>query len=435
VTAIVATTLSLEDAPAGADGFRPALRERRQELFAVGVTSTGASLVTLEIGGRARRVYDNANLSVYSAQTCNARCPFCVEELRPLSRGTDLAAQKRIEADDERYFARLERALDALRPIDPSVSITGGEPSKDPRLPRILETIARRGARKRTMTTNASGLLDALPEGGDVLDRVLAARLAHLNISRADPDETENQRVMRIDPPQSNADLARIVGRARDAGVRVRLSCVLLRGRTDSIEACERYLAWAASLGVDNVVFRRLMQYDRATFRENLVTRFTDARGAPLRPILEALRPASLEGATRPGWRFAKQVLGYYYYVEVYRHAPPAGPAIDVVLEEADLAWIERDRRRPEPIPIGRASASRRDQADRQGSRAKACLEDTSSETDAAEPPGTERGAASTYRDRLIDRDDVVHELIFHPDGALCSSWQPWDGVLIPAHG
>ena len=25
--------------------------------------------------------------SVYSAQTCNARCAFCVEELRPASRG------------------------------------------------------------------------------------------------------------------------------------------------------------------------------------------------------------------------------------------------------------------------------------------------------------------------------------------------------------
>jgi hypothetical protein len=26
----------------------------------------------------------------------------------------------------------------------------------------------------------------------------------------------------------------------------------------------------------------------------------------------------------------------------------------------------------------------------------------------------------------------VVHELIFHPNARLASTWQPWDGVLGP---
>lgn len=26
----------------------------------------------------------------------------------------------------------------------------------------------------------------------------------------------------------------------------------------------------------------------------------------------------------------------------------------------------------------------------------------------------------------------VVHELVFHPSATLCSTWQPWDGVLGP---
>jgi hypothetical protein len=25
----------------------------------------------------------------------------------------------------------------------------------------------------------------------------------------------------------------------------------------------------------------------------------------------------------------------------------------------------------------------------------------------------------------------LVHELVFHPDGKLASTWQPWDGVLL----
>jgi hypothetical protein len=25
---------------------------------------------------------------------------------------------------------------------------------------------------------------------------------------------------------------------------------------------------------------------------------------------------------------------------------------------------------------------------------------------------------------------DLIHELVFHPNARLCSTWQPWDGVL-----
>ena len=27
----------------------------------------------------------------------------------------------------------------------------------------------------------------------------------------------------------------------------------------------------------------------------------------------------------------------------------------------------------------------------------------------------------------------LIHELIFHPNARLASTWQPWDGVLGPA--
>jgi cyclic pyranopterin phosphate synthase len=62
--------------------------------------------------------------------------------------------------------------------------------------------------------------------------------------------------------------------------------------------------------------------------------------------------------------------MGYYYYVEVWRYGD-----MDVVLEGADLAQLEVARRRA---------------------------------------------------------GGVVHELIFHPDARLASTWQSWDGVLGP---
>jgi molybdenum cofactor biosynthesis enzyme MoaA len=339
-----------------------ALRRRKSAAFDIERTSSARRVVEFELWGRPVRVYANANLSIYSAQPCNARCPFCVEELRPASRGRELAFQRKVERDDRAYFDRLDRTLDGLRPLDPSVSVTGGEPSIDPRLPAILRCLAGHGARKLTVTTNGSGLLDAR-DGRQVLDWVTAAGVRHLNISRAHPDGVRNARLMGLENGLSLDGLREVACRASAAGTRVRLSCVLVRGAIDELDGVLAYLDFAASLGIDNVIFRQLMRTDPDTATRNHVVRFSDARRAPLEPILDRV-------SADPRFAFGRQIVGYYYYVEVWRYGD-----MDVVFEEADLARLEAAKR-----------------AD----------------------PG------------------LIHELVFHPNAALASTWQPWDGVLGP---
>jgi molybdenum cofactor biosynthesis enzyme MoaA len=341
--------------------FNDRWRRQKSAAFDLAANSTARRTVTLDLGGRPARAYANANLSVYSAQACNARCPFCVEELRPASRGTELAVQKAVERDDVRYFARLEQVLAALRPLDPSVSVTGGEPSLDPRLPAILRLLAERRARKRTMTTNGSGLLEER-EGRRVLDWITATGVRHLNISRAHPDQERNAALMRLPAGLTPPQLRDVVAQARAGQTRVRLSCVLLQGAVDSLDGIRRYLNFAASLEIDNVIFRQLMKTDPATSAPNHVVRFSDGRRVALEPLLDAVS-ADREFA------FQKQIVGYYYYVEVWRYG-----SLDVVFEEADLAQLEAARRGD---------------------------------------PG------------------LIHELVFHPNGVLASTWQPWDGVLV----
>ena len=94
-------------------------------------------VVRVDLWGRPATVYVNANFSIYSAQRCNAARGFCVKELRPAS-----------------------RAGDALRPLSPTISITGGEPSKDARLERILHIVAAPWAPRKTLTTNGPGWFD-----------------------------------------------------------------------------------------------------------------------------------------------------------------------------------------------------------------------------------------------------------------------------------
>lgn len=342
--------------------FVDAWRRRKSAAFARDAGAFADSAVPITLWGRLVRVYRNANLSVYSAQACNARCPFCVEELRPASRGGALATQKRVESDDHAYFAALDDTLREVAPLRPSVSVTGGEPSKDPRLPRILRTLAEHDARKRTMTTNGSGLLD-VRDGRTVADWIADTGIRHLNVSRAHPDTAESARLMALPDPLPLDGLREVVRRVQDRGTRVRLSCVLLKSAIEDLEGLLDYVSFARSIGVAEVIFRQLMRTDPSTHAPNAVVRFSDARRAPLEPLLDAV-------SRHPRFAFVRQIVGYYYYVEVWRFGTTS-----VVFEEADLANLENVKRAL---------------------------------------PG------------------AVHELVFHPNGRLASTWQPWDGLLGP---
>jgi len=345
-------------APFNEAPFNQTWRREKYRAFDILKTSSSRSVMEFELWGRPVTVYSNANFSIYSAQPCNAACRFCVEELRPASRGGLLASQKLSERDDGIYFAALQDTLHAVRPLSPTISITGGEPSKDRRLPRVLEVVAAQTAPRKTLTTNGSGLFD-----NRLIDRVCEARLDHLNVSVAHPGREQNVRLMRLPTALRREQLAEVVRLAKSAGTRVRLSCVLLREAIHSLDSILEYLDFAQGIGVDNVIFRQLMQTDPATHLENAVVTYSREQRVAVEPILEAISDDAR-------FTFIRQIVGYYYYVEVWRYA-----GMDVVFEEADLAQLERVKQR--------------------------------------------------------DRS-VIHELIFHPNARLASTWQPWDGQLGP---
>ena len=338
-------------------------RRRKSTAFNLADNSTGRGTIEIDFGNGTVLVYNNANLSIYSGQRCNARCPFCVEELRPSSRGIALARQKIVEPSDVRYLSSLERILDVLRPLDPSVSVTGGEPSKDPRLPDILCGLAKSRLRKRTVTTNGSGLFD-LRENRRVIDWITEAQTNHLNISIAHPDPASNARIMGFGESLAPESLAKVVRISQERGTRVRLSCVLLRDGINNYEGILKYLAFARCVGADNVIFRQLMKTNQSTYADNYVVKYSDRSRVRLEPLLDEVSQDS-------AFVFQRQVLGYYYYVEIWKYED-----MDVVFEEADLGQLELSKK---------------------------------------SMPG------------------VVQELVFHPNGCLASTWQPWDGVLIPA--
>jgi len=330
--------------------------------YKFGENSSDKSKVNINLWGKNVSLYGNVNFSIYSAQKCNADCTFCVEELRPASRGVQLANQKRILQSDSAYFEALYESLEAVRLAKPTISITGGEPSKDRRLEEILSITSKFEAPRITITTNASGLLDKV-NNKMVLDTIINGKCNHINISRAHYSDIWNNRLMRYSEGPTIKELKYIVAKSKEAGVRVRLSCVLIDGAIDTVDKIIKYLKFSEYIGVDNVIFRQLMKIDKQKFASNYVVLFTEAKRTNLDSILHEIEK-------NKDMNFQSQIVGYYYYVEVWKYKN-----IDVVFEEADLAQLEKSKQ---------------------------------------------------------EYPNLIHELVFHPNGKLCSTWQPWDGILGP---
>ncbi len=310
-------------------------------------------------------VYDNANLSVMITDKCNADCNFCVAHLRYLTDGHQYI--KPLVSNDSLYLKALAYNLEKAVPFATSLSLTGGEPSVNKRLPAILELLEAYPTLRKTMTTNGTGLLNQI--GSKTLVERLAQedQLTFLNISRAHYDFHKNNRLMVMaDHLLPERDLVRAIAIAREAGTRVRLSCTLLQEGISSVAQMRRYLDWAASIGVDNVVFRQLMAFDNTRVTPGRIPSYCKSQTVPLHPIWESLDASE-------DFEKYHQVLGYYYYVEVFKYK-----GMDVVTEIADLRKID-------------AQVSRFSQK--------------------------------------FDKP-VVFELVAHPNGTLGGSWREFERIL-----
>jgi len=308
-----------------------------------------------------KRVYKNFNFSIFLDDYCNADCKFCVAQLR-YSHRRAMYIKPSID-DDLEYYNRLDKVLELIRPINPSVSITGGEPSISPRLSQVLKMVDSYGFRKRTITTNGSGLLNKLNGSERVIDQLIGYNWNHLNISRACVDDQMNHRIMRYgdyDLSCDNEKLKNIIAITKDSPLKHRLSCLLLKEGVGSVERIKEYLGFYGRMGVDNVIFRELMDFSKDAINTEKIKYCIDNK-IRLNDIWEEL---DKEDEFVP----YLNLLGYYYYVEIYKYR-----GMTVASESADLnqQYVEKEK-----------------------------------------------------------NQDMVYEMIFHPNGNLCGSWVDSEEIL-----
>lgn len=335
--------------------FQP-IREKRQECFNL----ENYEFHDFLFDGQKKRVYSNVNLSIFTDEYCNANCKFCVAQLRYENKGM-MYKKGKICSDDE-YFKRLEWVLDYLRPLNPSISITGGEPTKSPRLIPILKLIEKYGYRKRTLTTNGSGLFDVV-NGKTIIQHIVDNHFQHLNISKAHYNDDINQKIMQFENGYcSNQDIEKIAIFSRANNLRPRMSCLLLKDGISTKEMVIDYLNFYQKLGIDNVIFRETMDYDTSKMLNKEKMAYLSENKVKLNDIWKEIDSDK---------RFTpiRQLLGYYYYVEVYKYLN-----IDMVSESANLVKLYQQK---EAAP------------------------------------------------------DTVFEMIFHPNGNLNGSWEDDEDILL----
>lgn len=299
------------------------LRQNKQKLF----TQPLENFKTLN-GDEDWLVYNNANMSIHVTDKCNADCAFCIAHLRYLNDG--LTYLKPEIESDELYYQQLDNILKLVKGVNPSVSITGGEPTVNRKLPAILKILSAHDVRKRTITTNGTGLHYKVNDGSKtVLDCLYDYKLEHLNISRAHYDSAENARLMVMkEHLMPNGLLNEVVEDAKSKGIKIRLSCALLKNGISSYDEIMRYIDWGVKLGADNIIFRQLMQFEEDKVKPGRIPDFCKEEAISLEPVWE-----NFDNDKR--FEFYHQVLGYYYYVEVRKYA-----GANVVSETADLRMI-----------------------------------------------------------------------------------------------
>lgn len=307
-------------------------------------------------------IYKNFNFSIFIDDYCNADCKFCVAQLRYEHRNL-IYKKEKLEYDD--YIKQLEFVLKTIRPLNPSISITGGEPTISPKLIDVLKLVDKYGFRKRTITTNGSHLLD-MAYGRTVLENLIKYGWQHLNISRTSTDDKLNQEIMRYNSHEGYCDnemLKEILRVTNGSTLAHRISCLLLQDSVNSVEKIKDFVEFYCGLGANNFIFRQLMDYSHDAVNVEKM-HYCESNKVDLNDIWEDFEKY-------PEFVPFLNILGYYYYVEIYKYknmATVAGESADMKVQYKEFE---------------------------------------------AHP-------------------NTIYEMVFHPNGNLCGSWVDKDKILIP---
>ena len=95
-------------------------------------------------------LYTNCNFSIFLLGECNANCKFCVAHIR----------NNQLK-DDKIQLEYIKKAIELVKPLNPTVSLSGGEPTLSPIFGELCDLL--KDFRIKAVTTNGYALERTLP--------------------------------------------------------------------------------------------------------------------------------------------------------------------------------------------------------------------------------------------------------------------------------
>jgi molybdenum cofactor biosynthesis enzyme MoaA len=265
-------------------------------------------------------VCGRVNMQLRTTLACQANCAFCIEKTSP----------KTSCVNTEMYLKSLNEALTILHEagITPTITITGGEPLLNrQKFFGILDILQNFYIPKFNLNTNGF-LLDE-----EILHKIVASKMPHLNISRHHYDDTINQEILDLknETPYSIQEIKSIIGGTYDDVTRIRLQCVLIKGFIDDIASVKKYLDWTISEGLDNVAFRGLSKLKGDAANESLETvRYCEEKAVDIFTVLRDV-------ASDPDFELVAQNISDHYTYEDWRYKGK----VDVHFAYSDMDILE----------------------------------------------------------------------------------------------
>ena len=288
------------------------------------------------IGDRTYRVAQPITFTPYAAvKSCSARCRFCSENLRSMDGGT-AASLLRPQAD---YFDALRGALQQLRGLPLSYSLSGLETTDDPAwciaMLQALDEAARSGVpvAERVLYSNGAGFAHA---GGEALiDALIRFDLSWLELSRHHHDEARNRAIMRFRPDEEiDANpVFEAVSQRLAARVPLRLVCIVQQGGIANADDVDAYLRWAATLGAGTVIFREFSRLGDG-YRDNGTRRYIESTRVSIDALIDRCMQSPLWSHLAP----QSITEGYYFWNLRMRHRS----GVEVVFESSDYTAMHQ---------------------------------------------------------------------------------------------
>lgn len=257
----------------------------------------------MELAGKTYDVYSNVGLTIYVTNRCNSDCNFCMNKYEEnFLRSEELM-------DDEEYLNRLEYILQILKPINPSIMITGGEPTKSRRLPEVIKLVHKYGYKLRSFSTNGTGLLDVIDGKTNLQYMYENDFLNNINISRHAISYADNFEIMKTKGDLTNSQICEIAAFCKSHNMRVRMGCTLQQRSVSNLSQMLEYYEHYQTLGIDTVIFREPVPINSCR------TGFEDYKkeAVDISKIFEEIQ-------RRSDFVYAYTLDGLYYNVKHFRY-------------------------------------------------------------------------------------------------------------------